>query len=287
MERLRAIRPRHSLELNLGDEIDLVGYDLPDEIRAGEPLDLVVYWRVRNGGRGERSYAFFAHVLDQRGFGWAQDDPTGFPSHSWWPGDIVVQYFALRMPPDAPPAAYDLHIGVYEQGSGARLAVPGDGDNSVALQPVRVLVAAAPPEAEQLRLGEALNADFDGRLTLLGYDIPDRILSLGERVEVALTWQAPAAGAPDVVLELTLTGENGRVLPPLRRRLIDGAYPLDRWVAGQIVRDRFWLEHSLDFPRSVYAVSLKVLDAADGRPLALAGGGDAIPLGKVFMRGLK
>jgi len=283
-------RPEYSLDINLGDEIDLLGYDLPEEVRAGEPIELIVYWQVRRGGRGELSYAFFAHVNDERGFRWAQDDPTGFPPNSWWAGDLVVQTFDLRMPADAPPGRYLLDIGFYEQNSGQRQAqINADGSRGkdfVQLHPLTVTASERPPAASELSITERVDANFGGRIMLLGYDISNRILNLEERIEIALTWEALETSRDDVEIELVLTGEDGQVLPPIHRRLVEGANPLNTWAAGQVVRDRFWLEHTKDIPRAIYDLDIALRDTGSGAYLEIAGGETRVSLGQVFMRGL-
>ena len=283
--------PGRELNINLGDEIDLIGYDLPAEVHAGDPIDLTVYWRVRRGGRGELSYAFFAHVIDERGFRWTQDDPTGFPPSSWWADDLVVQTFRLTMPADAPPGFYQIDLGFYEQNSGNRLAqVNADGSegtNVIKLQPFVVTASQRPAGDIEIHIAESADARFGNRLLLLGYDINDRVLNLEDRVELTLTWQALEDNAMDVEIELTLIDEDGRPLPPIRRRLVDGAYPLNRWPEGQIVRDRFYLAHTTDIPRSIYDLFIAVQDAESGAYLPAPGGEVRVHLGQVFMRGLR
>ena len=283
-------RPEYPLDINLGDEIDLLGYDLPEEIQAGDSIELIIYWRVRRGGRGELSYAFFAHVNDERGFRWAQDDPTGFPPNSWWAGDLVVQTFDLSMPGDAPPGRYLLDIGFYEKNSGQRKAqINADGEQGqdfVQLHSLAVTASGRPPAASELSITEHVDASFGERIKLLGYDISNRILNLEDRIEIVLIWEALETSRDDVEIELVLTGEDGQALPPIHRRLVDGANPLNTWAAGQVVRDRFWLEHTKDIPRAIYDLDIALRDAGSGAYLELAGGGTRASLGQVFMRGL-
>ena len=284
-------RPRRSLNINLGDEIDLIGYDLPAEVHAGESIDLIVYWRVRRGGRGELSYAFFAHVIDERGFRWTQDDPTGFPPNSWWADDLVVQTFHLTMPADAPPSFYHIDLGFYEQNSGQRLAqINADGNegtNSIRLQPFVVTASQHPLDGDDLDIPERVNACLGGRLQLLGYDISNHILNLEDRVELTLTWQALQNEGMDVEMELILTDEDGNDIPSIRRRLVDGAYPLHKWNEGQIVRDRYYLEHTTEIPRSIYDLQIVVRDVESRAYLQTPSGEVRIALGQVFMRGLR
>jgi 4-amino-4-deoxy-L-arabinose transferase-like glycosyltransferase len=290
MELARDIEPLHPLGVNLGDEIDLIGYDLPQTVSAGESVDLVVCWRVRRGGHGDVNYAFFAHLLDAKGVRWAQDDPTGFPSHSWGAGDLVIQFFNLVAPADMPPGQYHIDLGVYAQGSGQRLArVEGNGQlgsDAFTLHPFAVTAPALPPYPEDLPIAETTNAAFGGRLALLGYRFETRVLNLDGRSEVWFFWRAIGDHQPDVEIELTLTDEYGQALPPIRRRLLDGDYPLEGWRAGQIVRDRFWLSHTQDIPRGLYRMELTVYDVVAGERLTLPDGRLSVALGEVFMRGL-
>ena len=280
-----------TLGVNLGDEIDVLGYELPARVRAGEPIGLTVNWRVRRGGRGGVSYAFFAHVRDERGFRWTQDDPTGFPPNSWWADDLVIQTFDLVMPIDAPPGAYTIDLGFYEQQSGRRfaevLADDRSGADTFSLGPFDVTPAWRPPGPGELSITEPLSEDFGGRIRLLGYSMNERILNLEDRVEIALFWEKMAGDAAgDVETELTLVDESGKSLPSIRRRLMGGLNPLDTWVDGQILRDRFHLTHSADIPRAIYDLELSVRDAETGAYLLLAGGRQWVSLGQVFMRGL-
>ena len=281
--------PHHRLDVNLGNEIDLLGYDLSPLVEAGQPINLSVYWKVRRGGRGIR-YAFFAHVKDERGFRWTQDDRSGFPSSSWYAGDLAIQSFDLTMPVDAPPGRYQLDLGFYESGTGRRLVQirpdGSQGPNCFQLDPFSVTPADPPPAADELDIAERVEAEFGQRIRFVGYGITERILNLEDRTEIALTWQAVKDRDNDVEIDLRLTAETGDTLPPIHRRLVDGQNPLDTWMAGQVVRDRFYLLHDPDIPRSIYDLDLAVHDVETGEYLPLTNGETWIPLGQVFMRGL-
>ena len=283
-------RPQHMLTVTLGDAVDLLGYDLPAQTQAGQPLDLVVYWRVRRGSHGEGPYAFFAHVLDERGFVWTQDDPLAYPPSSWSAGDLVLQSLRAGLPADAPPGSYHIELGFYAQRDGTRLAqIEPDGSvgpDFLALQPFEALAGSAPPAESDLSMEQQLDADFGQRLRLLGYTFKGRILNLEDRVEVDLWWQALESAPAAVELELTLIGEDGQTPATLRRQLLDGVYPLGQWRAGQIICDKFYLQHTSDIPRSIYDVRLALVDTQTRDALKLPDGATALSLGKVFMRGL-
>jgi len=106
------------LEVNLEDQVKLLGYDLDQETyRPGETLHLTLYWL----GLQEKSqnYKVFVHLMDQ-GLTkmWAQQDGDpgeGFtPTTRWLYGEVVADHHPLYIPPETPPGTYKLFTGMYE-----------------------------------------------------------------------------------------------------------------------------------------------------------------------------
>ncbi|MCJ7620762.1 MAG: hypothetical protein MUP64_11165, partial [Anaerolineae bacterium] len=106
------------LEVNLEDQVKLLGYDLDRETyRPGDTLHLTLYWL----GLQEQSqnYKVFVHFMDQ-GLNtmWAQQDGDpgeGFtPTTRWLSGEVVADHHALYIPPETPPGTYKLFTGMYE-----------------------------------------------------------------------------------------------------------------------------------------------------------------------------
>jgi hypothetical protein len=106
------------LEVNLEDQVKLLGYDLDQETyRPGDTLHLTLYWL----GLQEKSqnYKVFVHLMDQ-GLTtmWSQQDGDpgeGFtPTTRWMAGEVVVDEHALYIPPETPPGTYKLFTGMYE-----------------------------------------------------------------------------------------------------------------------------------------------------------------------------
>ena len=106
------------LEVNLEDQVKLLGYDLDRETyRPGDTLHLTLYWL----GLQEKSqnYKVFVHLMDQ-GLTtmWAQQDGDpgeGFtPTTRWLSGEVVADHHALYIAPETPPGTYKLFTGMYE-----------------------------------------------------------------------------------------------------------------------------------------------------------------------------
>jgi len=127
----------HRLRATLGEEIELLGYDLSaEEIAPGEVLTLTLHWRAL--GRIEKSYKVFTHLLDEEGRIQAQRDQVPGqgtrPTNTWLPGVVISDLYHIETTPSLPAGLYRLEVGMYDPASGRRLpvydergrAVPGD-----------------------------------------------------------------------------------------------------------------------------------------------------------------
>ena len=91
--------------VNFDGPLDLVGYAM----RA--PEQLWTYWRVRE--IPSRPLSLMAHHIAPDGTAAAVGDGMGVPIAGWQVSDLIVQHHDLRLPPDAAPGAYTIHIGGY------------------------------------------------------------------------------------------------------------------------------------------------------------------------------
>jgi hypothetical protein len=133
-----------SLEMNLGNKVQLLGYDIESGFRPGDNIHLTLFWQCLE--EMEQSYTVFTHLLDAGDNTVAQkDNPPvdGFyPTTKWEVGEIVRDQYDMVIPSDAPPGEYRLNVGMYLAETGERLNVLKDGvplpDNRILLQPVAV-----------------------------------------------------------------------------------------------------------------------------------------------------
>ncbi|MEA3308480.1 MAG: glycosyltransferase family 39 protein [Chloroflexota bacterium] len=136
-----ASTPQHPLNIDLGAAIHLRGYSLSAErLSPGDTLLLTLYWET--GAALDQRYTVFTHLLDAGGVLQAQldNEPQGgsLPTDSWATGELIRDNYALTLPPDAPPGAYTLRVGMYHWQTGARLPVPTAADDQLTLQTVAV-----------------------------------------------------------------------------------------------------------------------------------------------------
>jgi len=116
---------QHRLGYRLGDEIELLGYDLnATTARPGDLLHLTLYWRALRPM--QNAYTVFNQVLDRATTAKAgQVDGMPVcdrnPTSQWFAGDMIADPYTIPIAADAAPGTYILISGMYNPATGARL----------------------------------------------------------------------------------------------------------------------------------------------------------------------
>lgn len=110
-------RPRQARAAQVGEELELLGYDLtPATIEPGQELMVDLYWRPQRAVAA--NLTSFVHVLLPDGAKIAQSDhaPGGvfYPTSLWQPGETLLDRHILSLPTTASPGPYRLVAGLYE-----------------------------------------------------------------------------------------------------------------------------------------------------------------------------
>jgi hypothetical protein len=132
-ERPRVYRPpamQHHVDVVLGDDVKLLGYDLADtSVKPGGTVGLTFYWQALR--RMDTYYAVFNHLVGPDGTTVAQVDgwPKGgtYPTLQWLPGEVVRDSYTILLPPDLPPGEYTLLGGMYDAATNERPVTIIDG----------------------------------------------------------------------------------------------------------------------------------------------------------------
>jgi hypothetical protein len=122
------------MEINLGDEVTFLGYDLKTTVvKPGGTLRLTLYWQARR--EIGRWYKVFTHLLDDEAWIWAQKDDVPVrgarPTTGWVRGEVIVDEYELAVDLNAPGGDYILEVGMYEEGTGQRLRVLNEEGQAV------------------------------------------------------------------------------------------------------------------------------------------------------------
>ena len=119
----------HPVNLRLGEEILLLGYDVTPPLRSalhrGESIRLTLYWQALKPM--EESYTVFVHLYDAKGTLIAQEDSIpckgNYPTIWWLPGEVVSDTYLLTIPEVYEAGEALLAAGMYVPDSGERLPV--------------------------------------------------------------------------------------------------------------------------------------------------------------------
>lgn len=135
--------PQHALSVTFDDPaITLIGADFPTPtLRAGDPLPLTLYWQA--GSTTSNLYTVFTHLETLDGEVIAQIDSQpqggGMPTASWATGQSIADPYPLAIPPDTPPGAYRIVVGMYNPLDGTHLIDTRTGEGEVTLSPAIIV----------------------------------------------------------------------------------------------------------------------------------------------------
>jgi hypothetical protein len=136
-------QPQHRADVQFNDPaITLIGADYPTQtLHAGDELPLTLYWQA--GTTTNNLYTVFAHLETLNGHVIAQIDSQpqggGMPTASWATGQVIADAYPLQIPPDTPPGAYRIVVGMYDPLDGAHLIDTRTGEGQVVLEPAIVV----------------------------------------------------------------------------------------------------------------------------------------------------
>lgn len=115
------------------DKIELAGYTLGEEAKAGEALTVKIFWRSLTNINEE--YVVSLQLLDAADNLVAQADgpPLGgrFPTNHWREGDLIADGRTLQLPDNLAPGDYKLLAIVYGYPSLERLTLSDGADHAV------------------------------------------------------------------------------------------------------------------------------------------------------------
>ena len=135
----------HRRQVQLGDSIELLGYDLgAEQARPGDQIHLKLIWRAKK--QVSQSFKVFIHVVDAGGKLLVQKDGVpgnwSLPTDTWVASEVIVDPYVIPIPPEATPGNYRVQVGLYDPTSGQRLLAIEAGsrltDDSIPLLSIAV-----------------------------------------------------------------------------------------------------------------------------------------------------
>ncbi len=108
------------------------------------------------------------------------------------------------------------------------------------------------------------DVNFDGALTLIGYDLPRHIFQPGETITLTTWTQSLYPPGATVAWRVELVDRAGNVVRRVERAPFGDKYPLQRWPPGKFARDDWALELDPALPPGAYALRMALFRRADG-----------------------
>jgi len=264
-------RPQYVASVNFGGDLALLGYSATQETTpSGQPVELTLYWQALRPLSSDLRLAL--RLSDTQGHTWGRFDGRpagyGFPTTRWPAATPFPGRVALPIAPGTPPGQYRLEASVYpadrpDQPLDVLDARGAPAGKSRIIGSLTVTAAARPPAVADLGLRQPLNAIF-GPVALVGTTVEATAVQPGDRLPVALGWQALAAPATDYALRLALVDAQGRLanearFPPA------GDYATSRWQSGDLLLGQYDLLVA-DVAPGEWQLQAALLDAT-GQPL--------------------
>jgi hypothetical protein len=292
------------LQVNFGDQMELLGYDIASStVQADGLLDVTLYWRALQPHL-DTDYSVALHMVDEQGRLYGQKDsqhPAGHPTSRWSTDRYARDVHRLAPWLGTPPGVYTLQVAVYDVETGRRLDVRNAAGAPIGtyhpiatVQVTRPTQPFNPTEIDIARRWQTNGADEIPALAkanasgvrLLGFDPPPTHVDAGGRLPFTLYWQATDAPPDEYTVRISLAAPPDASEDPdpqpavVARELAPpgrASYPTSAWHAGDIVRQGHTFLVPADTPTGEYGLYVDLLDSA-GRPVTVSSQASQTPV---------
>jgi 4-amino-4-deoxy-L-arabinose transferase-like glycosyltransferase len=241
-------------------DLRLLGYERGrQEVATGENLDLALWWQAtaplpRLTTRLELLRA------NNTGRILADTQPVhgAYPFADWTTPQFLIDPVSARIADSIPAGDYRLHLRLLDEGD--KTVYTAD------LGPLRITASErrfTPPPVD-----EPLSATFGGEIQLLGYNLEAE--ETAGHFSLALVWQALSEPAADYTVFVHVLQEDGSCSPCVWQQDVmpqQNQYPTGRWLADEVVVDRYDVELPAGTPAGDYLIEVGLYIAETGRRL--------------------
>ena len=282
----------HDLGISYGDELFLLGYELPQEtVRAGENLNLRLYWLARRAM--DTDYSVAIRVAGRRGERIGAIDTFhgggNLPTRGWLPGDVVVDEYVVPIVPDAVgPVAAAIRVGVY--GGPERERLPS---LDARLRPIEgpaeiARVRVAPARTPRLEPANRMTVNLGHRVVLTGYDLSPAAPEAGKNLVVDLYWKPLTRLNHNYTVFVHLVDADGILRGQIDEQPVQGDYPTRLWIPEDTVRDAHTLALPADLASGPYWLNVGLYLVETGERLEIVDSDpaqSAVTLGPIEIAG--
>jgi hypothetical protein len=247
-------RPLHSpdatllgvvpVELARWNNLALLSVGLDQKtLKPCESLDFTAIWRAVSALGDD--YAVRVMLAGQVA---EQPLTSGLPTSQWQAGDAWRTRHHVAVPCRALDGPAQLQLALVD--STGQLVAPPMSVGTVGIVAGRVF---SPPAMQH-----QFQADLDGQVKLLGYDVGSQMSNVKSQIELTLYWQATREMTQSLTVFTHIQSERlwgQHDGPPAA-----GLKPTDRWVIGEIVADRHVIVLDPATPPGRYRLAVGMYD---------------------------
>lgn len=230
---------------------------------AGVPSDVHLAWQAGQPLATQELRFRLRAMAEDGSLLWEQAiDPSQHLPASW-PAGQVYRLTHRILPQAAEAGAGMVRLEVCALQNDALLACGIAGQPQVVVQPAVLALPQAPQHPAA--------ADWNGQLTLAGYDVAQEPASL----RLTLYWQVEDAPAAPLKRFVHALDANGQIVAQADAVPVNGALPMPVWRAGEFVTD--WVELPVSAEAAIAQVCVGWYQPASGErlPVRLLSGEDA------------
>jgi len=253
----------------------LVGYEIDRHTAVpGESVKVTLYWEPLS--RITRNLVSYVHVIDRQAKLVAEASAVPgagrFPTTSWQPGQLITDTYALTISPTVQaPLLASVEAGLFDPQKYQFIQAIDEAGRPAGsvITTVRIVPAALMSPKPAV----ALDADFGGLISLLGYDLAS------DPPGVVFYWRADAPIKEEYTVFVHVLNGAGQLAGQMDGQPLQGNYPTWSWSTGEVIVDRRALPALA--PGS-YRLLVGWYRVAEGTRLALSdGSGDSVALNAV------
>jgi hypothetical protein len=269
--RLAEVPPMtYSLDINFGNRIKLLGYDLPvRSLAPGQSVPVTFYWQ---GLRTmEQSYTVFTKLLnDQQQLGGDVErlPADGYNTIYWLENEVVIDGFELPVKPNISPGVYWLNLGLYKEVNGAAISLPimvgkqPTEQTSVTIGPIKVGNPALDvllPESFEPEIPLSIELGEIPTINLRGYNLAQT----DSELQLDLYWEGLTQMPIDWSVFVHVRNQAGETVAQMDGLAGGERYPTSVWDQGEIVTNelRISVEH---LPEADYDLVVGLYDLTTG-----------------------
>ena len=255
----------------------LAGYSLAADgpIRPGDALPLTLLWRA---GSAPIANSLLVRIWleDSEGKSVASRDASVgavLPVSFWKPNQFVRDWPLIRVPANIADGKYAVKMAATRRNEflGANLLPFGPTTATLG----QITIQNRPRIMEPSPIGDPLEATFDKKIKLLGYEVERDVPARG--VRVTLYWRSLALMDTSYTVFVHLLDHKNQVIVSGDAVPAGGDLPTTGWIEGEYVTDI----HSFTLPgdlEGAYPVEIGLYDPTSGARLKTADGQDRVIL---------